>query len=97
MGHQARVVAVLMVLMGRVPPDVAPASFKEAQLRIVEDVEVSSAQAVTRRPDEEIAVVLHTLPPHGEVERAAAELQARRHQRMTENLPEGNRTGGEKD
>lgn len=79
MGHQARVVAVLMVLMGRVPPDVVPASFKEAQLRVVEDVEVSAAQTVTRRPDEEVTVVFSTLPPHGEVERAAAELQTRRY------------------
>lgn len=77
MGHQARVVAVLMVLMGGVPPDVVPASFKEAQLRVVEDVEVSAAQTVTRRPDEEVTVVFSTLPPNGEVERAAAELQTR--------------------
>lgn len=63
--------------MAGVSPDVAPASFKEAELRVVEDVEVSAAQAVTRRPQEEVAVVFSTLPPHGEVEGAAAELQTR--------------------
>lgn len=77
MSHQASVVGVLMAVMGRESPDVAPASLKEAQLRVVEDVEVCAAQAVTRGSDEEVPVVFTALPPHGEVERAAAELEAR--------------------
>lgn len=66
-----------MVVVGRQPPDVVPASFKEAQLRVVENVEVGAAQAVTRRSDQEVSVVFATLPPHGEVERAAAKLETR--------------------
>lgn len=77
MGHQARVVGLLMVVMGRQSPDVVPASFKEAQLRVVEDVEVGAAQAVTCGSDQEVPVVFTTLPPHGEVERAAAKLETR--------------------
>lgn len=71
-------VRLLMVVMGqRQSPDVVPASLKEAQLRVVEDVEVRAAQAVTCGSDEEVPVVFRTLPPHGEVERAAAKLEAR--------------------
>lgn len=75
--RKACVVGVLMAVMGREPPDVAPSGFKEAQLRVVEDVEVRAAQAVTCGSDEKVPVVFTALPPHGEVERAAAKLETR--------------------
>lgn len=49
-------------------PDVVPVSLQEAQLGVVEDVEVSSTQAVARRPNEEVTVVFASLPPDWEVE-----------------------------
>ena len=71
------------------PPDVVPVRLQEGQLGVVEDVEVGPAQAVARRADEEVAVVLGSLPPDREVEGGAAQLEAGREQRVTENLKEG--------
>lgn len=64
--------------MRRVSPDVVPVSLQEAQLGVVEDVEVGAAQAVARRPDEEVTVVFPGLPPDRKVERGAAQLEAGR-------------------
>ena len=64
--------------MRGVSPDVVPVSLQEAQLGVIEDVEVGAAQAVARRPDEEVTVVFPRLPPDGKVERGAAQLEAGR-------------------
>lgn len=74
LGHLALLVGLLMVVVGRQSPYVAPASFKEAQLRVIEDVEVGAAQAVACGSHQQVPVVFPALPPHREVERAAAEL-----------------------
>lgn len=66
----------LSMKMRGVSPDVVPVSLQEAQLGVVEDVEVGAAQAVARRPDEEVAVVFARLPPDREVEGGAAQLEA---------------------
>lgn len=68
----------LSMKMRGVSPDVVPVSLQEAQLGVVEDVEVGAAQAVARRPDEEVAVVFARLPPDREVEGGAAQLEAGR-------------------
>lgn len=81
MSRQARVVRVMVTLrvkMRGVPPDVVPVSLQEAQLGVVQDVEVGATQAVACRPDEEVAVVFTRLPPDREVEGGAAQLQAGR-------------------
>ena len=75
--------------MTRVSPDVVPVGLQEAQLGVVQDVEVGAAQAVARRPDEQVPVVFARLPPDGEVEGGAAQLEAGREQRVTENLRRG--------
>lgn len=67
-------VMTLRMKMSRVPPDVVPVSLQEAELRVVEDVEVGAAQAVACRADQQIPVVLPALPPDREVEGGAAEL-----------------------
>lgn len=64
--------------MRRVSPDVVPVSLQEAQLGLVEDVEVGATQAVARRPDEEVTVVFARLPPNREVEGGAAQLETGR-------------------
>lgn len=61
-----------------VSPDVVPVSLQEAQLGVVQDVEVGAAQAVARRPDEEVPVVLAGLPPDRKVEGGAAQLETGR-------------------
>lgn len=69
---------VRVMKMSGVPPDVIPVSLQETELRIVEDVEVGAAQAVAGRPDQQVPVVFTALPPDGEVEGGAAELEAGR-------------------
>lgn len=68
----------LRMKMSGVSPDVVPVSLQEAQLGVVQDVEVGAAQAVTRRPNEEVTVVFARLPPDREVEGRAAQLEAGR-------------------
>lgn len=89
MRHQARMVGVVQV--SGLPPHVVPVGLQEAQLRVVEDVKVGAAQAVTRRANEEVSVVFAGLPPDREVEGGPAQLEAGREQRVTENLKEGRR------
>lgn len=72
--------------VGGVTPDVVPVSLQEAQLGVVQDVEVGAAQAVASGPDEEVTVVFPGLPPHGEVEGGTAQLEAGGEERVTENL-----------
>ena len=75
--RQARMVMVTLRMKVRgLPFDVVPVSLQEAQLGVVEDVEVGSTQAVTCRPNEEVAVVFAGLPPDREVEGGAAQLEA---------------------
>lgn len=76
----------LRVKVGGVSSDVVPVGLQEAQLGVVEDVEVGAAQSVACGPDEEVAVVFAGLPPDGEVEGRTAQLEASRQQRVTENL-----------
>lgn len=79
MGHQAwMVVVTLRMELRRVAPDVVPVGLQEAQLGVVQDVEVGAAQAVARRPDEEVAVVFTGLPPDRQVEGGPAQLEAGR-------------------
>lgn len=73
-----RVVVTLRMKMRGVAPDVVPVSLQEAQLGVVQDVEVGAAQAVARRPDEEVAVVFTRLPPDRKIEGGAAQLETRR-------------------
>lgn len=68
----------LRMKMSGVSPDVVPVSLQEAQLGVVQDVEVGAAQAVTRRPNEEVTVVFARLPPDREVEGRTAQLEAGR-------------------
>lgn len=68
----------LRMKMSGVSPDVVSVSLQEAQLGVVQDVEVGAAQAVTRRPNEEVTVVFARLPPDREVEGRAAQLEAGR-------------------
>lgn len=75
-GGDAGVVVTLSMKMEVVPSDTAPVTLQEAQLGVVQDVEVSAAQAVTRRTDEEVTVMFATLPPWGEVGGGAAQLEA---------------------
>lgn len=63
--------------MGVVPSDIGSVTLQKAQLRVIQDVKVSAAQAVARRPDEEVAVVFATFPPRWEVGGGAAQLEAR--------------------
>lgn len=89
MGRQAPVEGVMMTLrveVSRVPPDVVPVGLQEAELRVVQDVEVRAAQAVARRPHEEVAVVFTALPPDGEVEGGAAQLEAGQQEGVSKNL-----------
>lgn len=84
-----RVVRVMMAVgikMSGVPPDVVPVSVQEAELRVVEDVEVGAAQAVAGRADQQVPVVLPALPPDGEVEGRPAQLEAGRQERVAQNL-----------
>lgn len=62
--------------VGRVPSDVVPVGLQEAQLGVVQDVEVSAAQAVASCPNEEVPVVFAGLPPDRKVEGGAAQLEA---------------------
>lgn len=79
-----------MVAEVRVPPsDEVPVALLEAQLGVVQDVEVGAAQAVAGRPDEEVAVVLAGFPPMREVGGGAAQLEAGRDQWVVENLRGG--------
>ncbi len=64
--------------MRGVSPDVVPVSLQEAQLGVIQDVEVGAAQAVACCPDEEVTVVFARLPPDREVEGGAAQLKAGR-------------------
>lgn len=73
-------------VMGGVASDVVPVRLQKAELRVVQDVEVSAAQSVTGRSDQKVPVMFPRLPPHGEVERGATQLQPRRQQRVTEDL-----------
>lgn len=61
--------------VSRVTPDIVPVGLQEAELRVVQDVEVGAAQAVARCPDEEVAVVFAGLPPHREVEGGATQME----------------------
>lgn len=72
--------------MSGVPPDVVPVSLQEAELRVVEDVEVGAAEAVAGRTDQQVPVVLPALPPDGEVEGRPAQLEAGRQERVAQNL-----------
>lgn len=76
----------LRMKMRGVSPDVVPVCLQEAQLGVVQDVEVCAAQAVARCSDEEVTVMFARLPPDWEVEGGAAQLEAGRQQRVTENL-----------
>lgn len=94
MGGQAPVVGVVVSLrvevsrveVSRVPPHVVPVGLQEAELRVVQDVEVGAAQAVVRRPHQEVAVVFTALPPDGKVEGGAAQLEAGRQEGVSKNL-----------
>lgn len=66
----------LRMKMRRLSPDVVPVSLQEAQLGVIENVEVGAAQAVTRCPDKEVTVMFTGLPPDREVEGGAAQLEA---------------------
>lgn len=66
----------LGVKVGVMPSDVGSVALQKAQLRVVEDVEVSAAQAVACSPDEEVTVVFATLPPGWEEGGGAAKLEA---------------------
>lgn len=79
---------MMRVKVGGVPPDVVPVSLQEAQLGVVQNVEVGAAQAVARRTDEEVPVVFTGLPPDRQVEGGPAQLEAGQQQRVTENLRE---------
>lgn len=59
-------------------PDVVPVSLQEAQLGVIQDIEVSAAQAVARRPDEEVTVMFARLPPDWEVKGGTTKLEASR-------------------
>lgn len=73
-----RVMMALRMKMRGLSPDVVSVSLQEAQLWVVKNIEVGAAQAVTRRPDEEVTVVFTGLPPDREVEGGAAQLEASR-------------------
>lgn len=85
-GVSEGVVVALGVQVGGVTPDVVPVSLQEAQLGVVQDVEVRAAQAVACGADEEVAVMFPGLPPHREVEGGAAQLEAGGEEGVTENL-----------
>lgn len=79
-----------------VSSDIVPVSLQEAELRVVQDVEVGAVQAVARCPHQEVPVMFARLPPDGEVEGGAAKLEAGRDQRVTKNLKgRGERRVGE--
>lgn len=73
-----RVMRARRMEMRGLSPDVVPVSLQEAELGVVEDVEVGAAQTVACCPDEEVAVVFAGLPPDREVEGGAAQLKAGR-------------------
>lgn len=87
----------LGVKMRGLSSDIVPVSLQEGQLRVVEDVEVCAAQAVACCPNEEVTVVFASLPPDREVEGGAAQLEAGREQRVTENLREDRRSTRRRD
>lgn len=66
----------LGVKMRVMPSHVASVAFQKVQLRVVQDVEISAAQSVACRPDEEVTVMFATLPPGWEVGGGAAKLEA---------------------
>lgn len=66
----------MVMEMSRVTPDVIPVSLQEAQLRVIEDVEVRPCQPVSGCPDEKVTVVLPGFPPDRQVEGGAAQLEA---------------------
>lgn len=66
----------LSMKMEVVPSDTGSVTLQEAELRVIQDVEVSAAQAVTRRADEEVTVMFATLPPWWEVGGGATKLEA---------------------
>lgn len=49
---------------------------QERQLGVGHDVVISAAEPVFGGTDEQVAIVLPTLPPHGEVEAGPAQLEA---------------------
>lgn len=59
-------------------PDVVPVSLQEAQLGVIQDIEVSAAQAMACRPDEEVTVMFARLPPDWEVKGGTTKLEASR-------------------
>lgn len=72
--------------VGGVAPDVVPVGLQEAELGVVQDVEVRTAQTVAGRPDQEVPVVFTRLPPDRQVEGGATELEAGREERVAEDL-----------
>lgn len=66
----------LEMKVGVMPSDVGSVTVQKAQLRVIQDVEVSAAQAVASRPDEEVTVVFAAFPPRWEVGGGAAQLEA---------------------
>jgi len=65
--------------------DVVAVRVQEGQLGVVEDV-VGAAEAVAGGADQQVTVMLPPLPPHGEVERRPAQLEASRQQRVAQDL-----------
>lgn len=70
----------MMVTLGMkmrvMPSDIGSVTLQKAQLGVIQDVEVSTAQAVAGRPDEEVTVMFATFPPRWEVGGGAAKLEA---------------------
>lgn len=58
--------------------DIFSVSIQEAQLGVIEDVEVSATQAVACSTDEEVTVMFATLPPDWEAGGRATKLEASR-------------------
>lgn len=76
-----RMVALVILLL-----DVVAVGLQEGELRVVEDVVVGAAKAVAGCPNQEVAVVFATLPPHGQVKAGPTQLQPWAQQQVAQHL-----------